>query len=140
MGRVKFFIDANVLISGMVFRGNEFKLLLNLTPGKSEHSFFTSEHVIDEITRVMVEKFPKHVNLAKEFYNCLEIKVIPKDNYLNKMKEIEIIRDKHDKHVLACAFTSKCDVIVTGDRDLLSLKKYKRIQVLNAKQVLTNFF
>jgi len=137
---VKFFIDANVLISGMIFRGNEFKLLLNIMPGKSKHSCVTSEHVIDEITRTMVEKFPKHVNLAKEFFSCLEIKIISKDSYITKMEEIVEVRDKHDRHVLASALITKCDVVVTGDKDLLSLKKYHQIRILTPKQVLTDFF
>lgn len=137
---MKFFFDANVLISGMVFRGNEFRLLLNIMPGKSKHYCVTSKHVIDEITRVMVEKFPKHVNLSKEFFSCLEIEVISKDNYMHQMKEVVEVRDKHDRHVLASAQMAKCEVIVTGDNDLLSLKNYKRIRILTPKQVLTDFF
>ncbi len=140
MGRMKFFIDANVLISGMVFRGNEYRLLLNIIPGKSIHLFVTSGHVIDEIIRVMVAKFPKHLNLAKEFFSCLEIKVVPTDNYIDEMEKIDEIRDKNDKHVLASAYSAKCDIIVTGDKDLLSLKKYQKIQILTAKQALTDFF
>ncbi len=137
---MKFFIDANVLISGMVFRGNEYRLLLNIIPGSSKHSFVTSEHVIDEMIKVMVEKFPKHVNLAKEFFSCLELKVIPREIYRNEMRNIVEIRDKHDKHVLASSFSAKCDIIVTGDKDLLSLKSYRKIPILTTKQTLTDYF
>ena len=86
VGRVRFFIDANIMISGMVYKGNEYRLLIKAIPGNSTHSFVTSEHVIDEIINVMVEKFPKHVNLAKEFLNCLEIKVISREIYKNEMR------------------------------------------------------
>lgn len=140
MGRVNFFIDANVLVSGMVFRGNEYRLLLNTIPGNSEHSFVTSEHVMDEIIKVMVEKFPKHVNLAKEFFSCLEIKVISREIYRGEMRKVTEIRDKHDKHVLASAFSAKCDIIVTGDKDLLSLKSYRKIPILTSKQALKDYF
>ena len=137
---MRFFLDANVLISGMVFRGNEFRLLLFAAPGKTEHHFVTSEHVIDEITRVMVEKFPKHVNLVKEFLGCLEIEVISKDAYIRKMNGVEVVRDRHDRHVLASAEAAGCDAIISGDKDLLSLKRFGGAKILTPKKVLVDFF
>lgn len=40
--------------------------------------------------------------------------------------------DEDDDRILAAALTGKADVIVTGDRDLLELKRFKGILILTA--------
>jgi putative PIN family toxin of toxin-antitoxin system len=45
-------------------------------------------------------------------------------------------RDKSDDVVLATALAGKADVIVTGDEDLLVLKKFRGIEILSPRQFL----
>lgn len=47
-----------------------------------------------------------------------------------------VCRDKDDDMVLATALAGKADVIVTGDDDLLVLKKFRGIQILSPRQFL----
>ncbi len=42
----------------------------------------------------------------------------------------EVCRDKDDDHVLACAVSADAKYLVTGDKDLLSLKAYKDIRIM----------
>jgi len=44
-----------------------------------------------------------------------------------------MVRDKNDRHILAAAVTGKCDMIITGDKDLLILKSCRNIRILNSK-------
>lgn len=53
--------DANILISGMVFDRNELKAILRCID--SGHVPVISEHIEEEIFRVMLEKFPEHSKL-----------------------------------------------------------------------------
>jgi predicted nucleic acid-binding protein len=44
-----------------------------------------------------------------------------------------VCRDKSDDVGLATALAGKADVIVTGDEDLLVLKKFRRIEILSPR-------
>ena len=44
--------------------------------------------------------------------------------------------DPDDDHVLACALAAKADLIVSGDHDLLNLKTYQRIPIVEAAEAL----
>jgi putative PIN family toxin of toxin-antitoxin system len=47
-----------------------------------------------------------------------------------------VCRDEDDDVVLATALAGKADVIVTGDEDLLVLKKFRGIEILSPRQFL----
>ena len=46
------------------------------------------------------------------------------------------LRDPDDIHVLACAVAARADMIVTGDKDLLSLGSFQGIPILRAANAL----
>ena len=50
--------------------------------------------------------------------------------------KFDIVRDKKDNKIIECAFDGKADYIITGDTDLLELKEFKDIKILNAKDFL----
>lgn len=43
-----------------------------------------------------------------------------------------ICRDPDDDHVIACAIAARADIIVSGDRDLLDLKRHGDIRIVSA--------
>lgn len=45
-------------------------------------------------------------------------------------------RDPDDDHVIACALAANASLIVSGDRDLLDLRSYKGIRIINAADAL----
>jgi uncharacterized protein len=47
-----------------------------------------------------------------------------------------VCRDKDDDVVLATALAGKADIIVTGDGDLLALKKFRGIRILSPRKFL----
>ena len=47
-----------------------------------------------------------------------------------------ICRDPKDDFILECAETGGADLIVTGDKDLLSLVNYGRIEIVTPRQYL----
>jgi uncharacterized protein len=46
------------------------------------------------------------------------------------------LRDPDDLHVLACAVGAEADAIVTGDKDLLVLKSFEGIPIIDATEAL----
>lgn len=45
-----------------------------------------------------------------------------------------ICRDPNDDFILECAVVGGADLIVTGDKDLLSLARYENIRIVTARQ------
>jgi len=49
---------------------------------------------------------------------------------------IDICRDPKDNPVLECAVAGKADFIVTGDKDLLVLKSFRKIPIITPRKFL----
>lgn len=45
-----------------------------------------------------------------------------------------VLTDPDDDHVLACALAARVDLIVSGDRDLLTLKRFQEIPIVTAAE------
>jgi len=56
-----------------------------------------------------------------------------KAQVVNPAHKITLCRDPRDNLVLECALAGKADFIVTGDEDLLVLKKFKSISIITPK-------
>jgi putative PIN family toxin of toxin-antitoxin system len=77
-------------------------------------------------------KFPEFLGVYRELLVILNIEIIPRKKYKDKIKSYTVIRDKNDRHILASATEGKCEYIVTGDKDLLVLIEYENIKIVNA--------
>ena len=131
---MRIFFDANILISALVYNGNELNAIFkSLEEG---HTLVISEHIEEEILRVMLDKFPEHSKLFHEFIGLAGFEIVQKEKYLHKIDDFDVVRDKHDRHILACANSAKCEIIVTGDKDLLVLEKFKSIRIIKAKDLI----
>jgi predicted nucleic acid-binding protein len=67
--------------------------------------------------------FPTFRNEPKEF--CIV------SDY-EKLKEI-ICRDKNDNDIIALALSNNVGYLITGDNDLLVLKKYKNVKIISPR-------
>lgn len=51
-------------------------------------------------------------------------------NRLTEKLEEKVCRDPADNRVLEAAIAGNCEFIITGDKDLLILKKYQTVRIL----------
>ncbi|MBI5553942.1 MAG: putative toxin-antitoxin system toxin component, PIN family [Candidatus Diapherotrites archaeon] len=130
---LRLFVDTNTLVSGLVYFGPEHQLLKKGVLRKV--GLVTSEDVMEELVEVISRKFPGKSALVKEFLSVIEITIIGKTEYYTRIGEM-VVRDPKDRHVLAAAWAAQCKVIVTGDRDLLSLTSYRNIRIITTTQAL----
>jgi len=129
---VRFFLDSNVLVSGIVFPGTERRILL--ATFRAGHDFVISEDVRGEVLKVMGEKFPRLREEAEEVLSVLRLETVPEKAYAKGPRAFPGLRDPKDAHILAAAIHSRCDAIVTGDRDLLVLGEVEGVRILRPRQ------
>ncbi len=134
-------IDANTILSGLFFSGNERRLLLESLKGNLTLIF--AEDVIEEVYEVVQETFGEHPNLATAF-ELLETvfgagQLVRNEEYRKVVAAwAHRLRDPSDAPVVACATVTKVDYIVTGDKDLLELGEAEGIKVLRTKRLLAD--
>lgn len=115
MPKKRYFLDANVIISGLLWEGNE-RRVLELGEEEKLH-LITSQYVLKEVIDVLSEfEFTK--DRIIEFIVYLEsfvemIETTKKD----VMKYWDKLDDKGDVPVLAAAVKSK-SILITGDKKL----------------------
>jgi len=117
--------DSNVYISALLFKGIPAKIL-NMA-FKNEIILITSGKIITETVRILREKFkwPEH-NTDKFMRRLSDISAdIRPQIKLNVIKERE-----SDNRVLECAVSGDASLIISGDKHLLKLKKYKNISIV----------
>ena len=118
--KLTIFVDANTIVSGLLFDGNE-ALLLRL--GKTGLcTLVTTRYVIDEVTRVLhAEEFRLSKEEIATFLSytnkCIRVSESLKRSQLRKYSSR--LADKKDVHVLAGFSELDCDILVTGDKELL---------------------
>lgn len=123
-------LDTNILVSALIYGGNSEEILkLALTKNISAT---TSLYLIAELTGILSQKFSfdeeKTLLIVKKIKKHFQI-VYPK-------KEIAILKDDPDNRVLETAVEGGCGYIVTGDKDLLNLIKYKNIKIIKPAEFL----
>ncbi|MCP2604204.1 putative toxin-antitoxin system toxin component, PIN family [Candidatus Aminicenantes bacterium AC-708-M15] len=130
----KIVLDTNVYISGILFKGKPREILNLARMGKVE--ILISEKIINEIERVLRLKFKR--TTFEIFLILTGIRNIT--TFVSPILKIsEIKNDEPDNRVLECAIEGKANYIISGDKHLLSLKKYKEIEILNAGEFLNRF-
>ena len=128
--------DTNTVLSGLLWQGPP-RRLLDLARQRTV-TLCTSPNLLAELAEVIGrDKFVKRVHaatlsaaeLVQDYERLAEI-VEPQP------LPIPTSRDPDDDHVLACARAGKADLIVSGDRDLLTLHEYQDIPILSTTDAL----
>lgn len=121
-------VDTNILVSGIVFRGNP-HLILKAVINRQIQAVY-SRPLLAELTEVLAKKLKfSSVEITKITDQLEELTEI-----VQPRKSIRICRDETDNQVLEAAAAGKCDYLITGDKDLLVLKKYRSIRILTPSE------
>ena len=130
---VRVVLDTNVFVSMLLKSKNCLKIRETFLNGLFD-IVISPDLVREFLTTIRKEKF-------KNIFNHLEIKnlveLITIDTTLIIPEEkISICRDLKDNPVLECARGGKVDFIVTGDKDLLVLKSFRKISIITPRKFL----
>lgn len=121
---MKILFDTNVLMAAFTTRGICSELFEHCL---TEHIICTSQWILDELHKNLVKKFGFPRNKVDQVLNFL------RENMLiltySPLPE-PICRDPNNDHILASALSGKVDCIISGDDDLLVLKRFQEIPIL----------
>jgi putative PIN family toxin of toxin-antitoxin system len=125
---VKVFLDTNVLVSAFTARGlcaDLFRYLL------AEHEVMTGEVNLVELRRVLSERFhasDHQLDFVEDQLRDHQIVAAPATPSPVR------IRDPADAWVLASAIAGAADVLVTGDKDLLTVAGRAPLPILSPRE------
>jgi len=123
-------LDTNILVSAILYPGNERKILEAAIDGKFKS--ITSPAILDELGRVLARLGVGEREAEGYLIRIMEISEVRIPKRLNDIE----IRDREDIKILECAHSGASDYIVTGDEDLLSLKEYDGIKIVRSWELL----
>ena len=125
---MRIILDTNVIIAAFSSRGL-CSALFELCIAK--HEIIISEHIINELKKNLSQKIKLTDNRINKIIEYLRLYCkVCKYKKLNQ----KISRDKDDDEILALGKYNKVEYIITGDKDLLVLKKYEDTSIFNPRE------
>jgi len=131
---MKTVLDANIFISAIFWDGNPLAVTQRAARGL-DNLFFTDD-IINEVERVLGK--PKlHLGEYDIKRIVMRVEHIGKKISISQQHRVKgICRDPKDDMYLECALAAAADYIITGDSDLLDLKEYGGVKIVNARSYL----
>ncbi|OHD67310.1 MAG: putative toxin-antitoxin system toxin component, PIN family [Spirochaetes bacterium RBG_16_49_21] len=124
---MKIVLDSNIIVAAYAGRGlcnSLFELCID------RYSIIISDFILTEVNRTLHNKLkmPQQnvqiiIDYLKEF--CIL------STYTGLTEKI--CRDKNDNDIIALAVGNNVDYLITGDNDLLVLKKYKKLKIISPR-------
>jgi putative PIN family toxin of toxin-antitoxin system len=129
-------IDTNVMVSALLFKGSLSKIVDHWKEGKFIP--LLSKETFNEFKTVL--EYPKFSLTTQEIKVIIEEEVLPFFEIVEVAGKISrMCRDSDDDKFIACAVSASADFIVSGDRDLLDMGKYKSVKIISAPEFLKMF-
>jgi len=125
---MKLFLDTNVPASAAATRGlcaDVFREAL------ASHELVISEQVLRELRRVLRSKFRVNQELVDEFISLLEQETVLE--HPSRLPGIKL-EDRDDMAIVGAAIAGGAEALVTGDKELLGLKRIEGMEILSPRQ------
>lgn len=129
---MKVVVDTNVLVSGVFFGGMPSRILeawrdkridVVVSPDILEQYRRVGEHLETQFTDVSLAPFLALLVMNAEI---IEPPDLPE----------QVSRDSDDDKFIACALAGGCHVIISGDKDVLSISGYRGVKVVAPREFL----
>ena len=134
--KVKVVFDTNVWIS--IFM--EKRLRDEFTKVRQELTVYVTEEIALEVSKVL--QYPKISEVLRKIdvseKDALRILDANSKKVEHTLRLHVITEDAEDDKILDCALAAGADVIVSGDKHLLELGKFKKTKILSAKEFFDN--
>ena len=124
--------DTNIFISAaLIYKSNPYTIINFIL---SNDIFFAfSQETYDELVNVFNrKKFDAYISLEKR--NLFIEKIVNSSAFYDSHKKVYICRDVQDNKFLELALASNAELLITGDDDLLVLRKIGETKIITPKE------
>jgi len=132
-------LDTNVIISAFLWAGKVNKIL-DLIENKKIEVYTCPEQIIELKGVLERPKFKPIFIKAKLKPEIIVSGFLNSAQLIKQEVDVDVIQaDPADNVILACALSAGAQYLVTGDKHLLSLKKFQKIKVLTPNEFLEKY-
>jgi putative PIN family toxin of toxin-antitoxin system len=129
----KVVLDTNVLVSSILFKGELAGIVDLWKRGKIVP--VVSRETFDELRKVL--EYQKFGLTKGEIRTIIKEEVLPFFEIVEITDEVSgVCRDPDDDKFIACALAVSADFVVSGDKDLCDIAKYRSVKILRASDLL----
>jgi len=126
--------DSNVFISAFVIPGSQGERAFLLARRK-RFVLHTSIAILTEIAGRLRQKFGQDEDDIKQaLRQIVRAAVVSKPT-----SKLGVVEDEPDNRILECALDGQADLVVTGDRHLLKLRRFQGIPIIRLADFLRLF-
>jgi uncharacterized protein len=130
---VRVVLDTNAVVSALLFTGISSELVSLWQ--KDLIMLLLSREILDEYLRVF--SYPKFKLSEEEIKELIQEEILPYAEVVRPKRRLRVVqRDPSDNKFLECAVAGKARVIISGDKDLLSLGRYRQVRIQTPAQFL----
>ena len=128
-------LDTNTVVSALLFSGISSKLVSLWQKGLITP--LLSREILDEYLRVL--SYPKFDLSEGEIKELIQEEILPYAEVVKPKRRLRVVqRDPSDNKFVECAVAGKARVIISGDKELLSLGRYRQIRSQSPAQFLAD--
>lgn len=128
---MKVVFDTNIFISAFVIPSSRAEEAY-LHVLKRDFILYSSVAILTETAQKLEKKFDWEENKI-----ALLLKTISRVATIIKTRpRLHLLADEPDNRILECAMAAEADIIVTGDKHLLSLKHFRNISIVTLSDFL----
>ena len=128
-------LDTNTVVSALLFSGISSKLVSLWQKGLITPVL--SREILDEYLRVL--SYPKFDLSEGEIKELIQEEILPYAEVVKPKRRLRVVqRDPSDNKFVECAVAGKARVIISGDKELLSLGRYRQIRIQSPAQFLAD--
>ena len=132
-------LDTNVLASALIRRqGVTGQVLRHLRDGRFTivYSVPLLEELVEVLSRPRIqEKYHVYSDDITALINLIRLR----GELVSRSRQIDACRDPEDNRILEAAVERVADAIVSGDADLLDMRKFETIPILRVAEFLVRF-
>jgi putative PIN family toxin of toxin-antitoxin system len=124
-------LDTNIFISALFWKGSPHKIVRRGLAG--EFVIIISQEIIAEITETLGQKFKLPSNEIETF---IEVIVLGSETIRPSSRIHAIIEDPADNKIIECAIAGEANYVVSGDRHVLNLQRYRGVAIVTPRSFL----
>jgi uncharacterized protein len=131
---LRFIFDTNVYNSAFIVPGSKSDLAFRLAEGGA-FDIAVSDAILAELANKLHTKFGYSEKEIKDVESTIREVAMT----FEPEAELSVVEDEPDNRILECAIAAGASAVVTGDRHLLALKKYRGISIMTVSDLLYTF-